>query len=295
MRGLAAFVISAVVSSSLASVAHAAAPACLDPNNPSCDQHAVTADQAAGEFHGLIMVPGQPEVLDAAAHGGTQAGCGDCSWELILACLQNGAGQTDQGECTGSAKVPKCSKGQVAYRLYLSTNALKNQLVDVLCLGGTNDIVPVGDIAAADVQRYLKDVKPPDITVNIDPDNGVPAGLPAYFWVKPPSTGAAQFGKAQVSEAIMLKLLRFRWSWGDGQTADWTTNAGAPYPDGTVTHTYARSDHYAGQVTIEWGGTYTITVAGETFGPYNAIGTITGDEPFTITVLKAHSTLVSHG
>jgi len=256
----------------------------------------VVADQDAGEFHGLIMVPGNPGVLERAAHGGTEAGCGDCSWELILACLTNDPGQHgDQSVCSSAGQARQCGKGQIAYRLYLSTNAVKNEFVDLLCLDGVNDVVPVGDIAASDVQRYLKDVKPPDLTVSIDPKNGVPAGLPAYFWVTVPTIDPAPFGGGQVSESITLKPQRYQWTWGDGDAGAWTTDRGAPYPDGTVTHTYVKSDHYAGSVTIEWGGSYTISVAGETFGPYEAIGTVTRAEPFAITVLRAHSTLVSHG
>ena len=97
-----------------------------------------------------------------------------------------------------------------------------------------------------------------------------------------------------ITETITISPQRYDWTWGDGDNSGWTTNAGAPYPDGTLTHTYVKADHYSGQVTTEWGGTYTITVAGQTFGPYNAIGTITRSQPFNIVVLRARSTLVSH-
>ena len=242
------------------------------------------------------MVAGQPSVLDRAAHGGTKPGCGDCSWELILACLTNRVSNAqDQNMCTDAGTAPQCAKGQLAYRLYLSTDAVRNQLVAVLCLGGTTDVVPVGDQAAADVERYLKDVSPPLLELHIDPPKGIPAGLPSYFWVRPPTITPAPFGGGQITETITIAPSRYRWVWGDGETSAWTTNAGAPYPDGTLTHTYVKAGHYDGHVTAEWGGTYTITVAGQTFGPYDAIGTVTRDQPFGVTALKAHSTLVSHG
>jgi hypothetical protein len=286
----------ALVAHAQTAMADASSPGCADRQATTCVSHEVTADQDAADFHGLIMVPGQPSVLDRAAHGGTKAGCGDCSWELILACLTNSPNTPqDQNMCTRAGEAPRCAKGQLAYRLYLSTDAVRNQLVDVICLGGTTDVVPVGDQAAADVQRYLKDVSAPLLDLHVDPPKGIPAGLPSYFWVRPPTVTPAPFGGGQITETITIAPERYRWVWGDGETSGWTTDAGAPYPDGTLTHTYVKAGRYDGHVTAEWGGTYTITVAGQTFGPYDAIGTVTRDQPFSVTALKAHSTLVSHG
>lgn len=255
------------------------------------------ADQRVGDFHGLIMVPGQPSVLDTAAHSGTKAGCGDCTWTLILACLYNLPSQPqNQDNCTGASDSAHCGKGQMQFRLYLTTDAETNRFIDVLCLGGAKDVVPVGDQAAADVARYLKDVTPPLLDLHLDPPNGIPAGMPAYFWVRPPTNLApVPFGGGQISETITLAPTRYDWAWGDGSSSGWTTDAGAPYPSGTLTHTYDVAGRYHGTVTTEWGGTYTITLLGQTFGPYTAIGTVTRTQPFDTLVLSAHSTLVSQG
>src|SRR4051794_6555919 len=84
----------------------------------------VTADQRAGQFHGLIMVNGQPVVLDAAAHSGTKPGCGDCKWTLIMACVFNSPDDpTQQNSCLGATRSARCRRGQVLYRLYLTTDA----------------------------------------------------------------------------------------------------------------------------------------------------------------------------
>jgi hypothetical protein len=241
------------------------------------------------------MVPGAPGVLDTAAHSGTKPGCGDCEWTLILACLHNDPNHPEnQDPCTGAVDNTRCAKGQLFFRLFLSTQAVRNQLVDVLCLGGPTDVVPVGQQAALDVQRYLQDVKPPKLELHVAPPKGVPAGMPAYFWVRAPHVDPVPFGNGQITETITIKPERYDWTWGDGKTSGWTTDAGAPYPDGTLTHTYDVAGHYAGHVLTEWGGTYTITIAGRTFGPYDAIGTVTKTQAFTTTVLEAHSTLVSH-
>jgi hypothetical protein len=278
------------------------APASAVAGSDSCGSITVVhcpgvgADQAKGDFHGLIMVPGQPGVLDTAAHSGTKPGCGDCTWELILACLHNDPNRPeDQDACGGATNNPTCKQGQFLYRLFLTTDDVRLRLVDMVCLGGVTDVVPVGDQAALDVQRYLKDVRPPDLDLHVAPPKGIPAGLPAYFWVRPPrNLTPAPFGNGQITETITISPQRYDWTWGDGLSTGWTTDAGAPYPEGTLTHTYVKADHYGGQVTTEWGGTYTITVAGQTFGPYNAIGTITRAQPFNIVVLRARSTLVSH-
>src|SRR4051794_21539203 len=95
----------------------AAAPAgdCSNPLDPDC--HSVTGDQAAGDFHGLIMVEGQPDVLDRAAHTGTQPGCGDCVWTLIMMCLTNTPGDGhDQHPCVGVTGAARCKPKQLAFR-----------------------------------------------------------------------------------------------------------------------------------------------------------------------------------
>ena len=270
---------------------------CAIRNVNGCPAAPVTADQQQGDFHGLIMVPGQPSVLNTAAHSGTKAGCGDCTWELILACLRNDPSHPENQEsCASAVNSPQCGRGQLSFRLYLTTEAVRNQLVDMVCLGNIKDVVPVGDRAALDVQQYLKDVKPPDLALHVAPPKGIPAGLPAYFWVRPPADlTPTPFGNGQITETITIAPQRYDWTWGDGQVSGWTTDAGGPYPTGTLTHTYAKADHYSGHVVTEWGATYTITVAGQTFGPYDATGTLTRTQLFTTTVLRARSTLVSHG
>ena len=257
-----------------------------------CGVHANTS----GDFHGLIMVPGQPGVLDKAAHSGTKTGCGDCSWELILACLHNDPSHPEnQDPCANAVDGGQCRKGELLFRLYLTTDAVTNELVDLVCLGGIKDVVPVGDRAALDVQQYLKDVKPPDLALHVAPPKGIPAGLPTYFWVRPPADLApTPFGNGQITETITIAPQRYDWTWGDGHTSGWTTDAGGPYPTGTLTHTYDKADRYDGHVVTEWGATYTITVAGQTFGPYDATGTLTKSQPFSTVVLRARSTLVSH-
>ncbi|MDQ1695076.1 MAG: hypothetical protein QOJ03_429, partial [Frankiaceae bacterium] len=54
--------------------------------------------------------------------------------------------------------------------------------------------------------------------------------------------------------------------------------------------------HLHGELTTRWSATYTITVAGQTFGPYAATGGVVARiQQFALTVASAHSHLVSHG
>jgi hypothetical protein len=169
-------------------------------------------------------------------------------------------------------------------------------MVGTECLGGVTTIVPVGQVAAADIERYLKNLRPPDLTIVVSPPTGAVVHLPTYFMAQPPSTlRPVPFGGGQVAETITIAPEQYSWSWGDGSVSGWTDDAGGPYPDGTLTHVYDGAGHLHGNLTTRWGGGYTVTVAGQTFGPYTAIGTVSRTQPFTIVVLEAHGALVSHG
>src|SRR3954471_11015292 len=259
----------------------------------------LVADTWQGNFHGLIAVKGQPDVLANAAHSGTAAGCGDCVWTLVLMCVANTPTDPhNQQPCVGAGQSPKCRPGQTAFRLYLTTAAVTNELVQTLCLGGIDDVIPVGDIAAADVARYIKDVTPPAVVLRTQPPREAIAGLPAYFIVRPPvdlRPTRLDSSNQDIVETITIAPLHYAWSWGD-DTADLETDdAGAPYPDGHVTHTYASGGRVRGSVTMQWGATYMITTEGQTFGPYDATGGVVPlTQIFTLPVATAHSHLVSH-
>jgi hypothetical protein len=257
----------------------------------------VIGDNAKGDFRGLIMVRDQPDVLDRAAVSGTSAGCGDCVWEIILSCPTNLVGAPeDAAACNAASAAPRCHPGQQLYRLYLTTTAVTNQFEGGLCLGDISDVVPVGNIAAADVERYLRDVVPPAMDLATSPPRGTLAGLPTYFQVRPPADlGPAPFGNATIRETITLAPTAYSWSWGDGTGSGWTTDPGGLYPRGTLTHLYRYGGRASGNVTTQWGGTYTITVAGRTFGPYDAVGSVTRAQSFTLAVFTARSQLVSGG
>jgi hypothetical protein len=259
----------------------------------------VAGDATQGDFHGLIAVKGQPDILATAAHSGTSAGCGDCVWTLVMMCLGNSPGDPhNQQPCVGAGQSLKCKRGETAFRLYLTTKAVDNELVATLCLGGTDDVIPIGDMAAADVARYLRDVQPPDLVMQTQPPRTAIAGLATYFMVRPPNElqpATLAANPQGIVETITIAPLHYTWSWGDGTDELATDDAGAPYPDGQVTHTYATGGRVHGSVTAQWGATYTITMAGETYGPYDASGgVVPKTQTFELPIATAHSHLVSH-
>jgi hypothetical protein len=279
--------------------ASASDPDCNSVITADCPTLGVTADPERGEFHGLIMVPGQPSILETAAHSGTKPACGDCTWTVIMACPKNVPDSPD-GSCAGGQVSAECAAhgNRLLFRLYLTDAHETLRPVGTICLGGAgiSGIVPVGDIALADVDRYLKDVHPPDLALTTTPRTGIPAGMPIYFMARPPADlRPSSFGGGQVTETITIVPASYDWTWGDGQATTGSTDAGAPYPNGTLSHVYARAGHLAGTLTTHWGATYTITVAGQTFGPYDVTDTVPHTQAFTVTVFTARSQLVSHG
>jgi hypothetical protein len=271
--------------------------ACGTLMNPVCST--VRADKVEGDFHGLIAVRGRPDVLATAAHSGTTAGCGDCLWTLVMMCLVNTPTDPhNQQSCVAAGNAPQCRRGQTAYRLYLTTHAVANQLVETLCLGGVDDVIPVGDIAAADVARYVDTVRPPPLVLRTQPPRHAIAGLPTYFMVRPPAdlrpTTLATNNEGIV-ETITIEPLHYTWSWGDGTDDFATDDAGSTYPAGQVTHTYASGGRADGNLTAQWGAHYTITMAGQTYGPYDATGgVVPQSQSFELPIATAHSHLVSH-
>jgi hypothetical protein len=246
----------------------------------------VTADQGSGVFHGLIAVTDQGWVLDVAGRSGTESGCGDCVWTVVLACPTN-TPTGDQTKCV-VADSPVCQPGQLLYRLYLSTRAETDVLEGTVCLGGTSSVVPISADAAADVDRYLRDVTPPDLTITTRPRGLTLTGLPTYFTAAPPATlGPVPFGGPTVTETISIRPVQVQWQWGDGTESGWL-----PAGD-TATHAYRKAGRRTGTLTTSWAATYTVTYAGRTFGPYDADSRLRKQQPFTKRVATSRPILVS--
>ncbi len=267
--------------------AHAATPGhCTTFSTTACG---VGANQNAGEFHGLLAVRGVPWVLDLAARSGTQQACGDCSWTLMLACASASPGDpTSINACTGASTTGNCRKGQLLYKIYLSTDAVADRVVGTVCLGGPQQPVPVGTKAFGDVRRYLKDVTPPDLDISTSPSGATLAGLATFFTASVPgSLTPVPFGSGEVTETITLDATVADWHWGDGSTSGWLS-ASTP-----LAHSYLHGGIARLTLRTRWGATYTISYQGETFGPYDATGRLVRVQRLALPVDTSAPTLVS--
>ena len=106
--------------------------------------------------------------------------------------------------------------------------------------------------------------------------------VPVYFWNDMPT--AFQSKVDLIGEVIDVTMRpSFTWSFGDGSFKS-TTDSGAPFPHGTITHTYSNPGTYPVVLVTTWGGTFT----------HNGVArTITGQirkvTALTITVVAAHT------
>jgi hypothetical protein len=245
---------------------------------------------SAGNFHGLIAVDGAPWVLNLAGHGGTTAGCGDCSWSTVLAChTESPTNPGGPPDCAAANIAAGCPKGQLSFRLYLTTDAATDTFEGLICLGGGQGVIPIGDQAKADVDRYLKDVIPPNLEIATNPRAATLAGLETYFSATTPATLVpAPFGGPQITETITIAPIRADWRWGDGTASGWEPATADP------THSYVHGGTAIVTLSARWGATYTVTYQGETFGPYDAVGQLTKRQTRTMAVHTSSPTLVSH-
>jgi len=76
-----------------------------------------------------------------------------------------------------------------------------------------------------------------------------------YFWCDLPTIFQS---RVDIIGEIVDVTLRpsFTWSFGDGSVYA-TTENGAPYPNGTIRHSYAKAGSYAVTLLTTWNGSYT--------------------------------------
>lgn len=112
-------------------------------------------------------------------------------------------------------------------------------------------------------------------------------GLPAYLEantpvVLAPLTAPTPFGPLDVRATSTLTV-----AWGDGATTGPYSNPGAPWPHGTITHTYGRGGAYDVVVTQQWTATWSLGGAGGTLGPAPTTGRV---DDFPVRAVQAVGT-----
>ena len=149
---------------------------------------------------------------------------------------------------------------------------------------------PQDNALIAAIQHEWSTLTPVPTSATIQPDSGwVYANVPTIAM----ADGAAQVSTANLLGArvdIRATPHTFTWTWGDGEQTV-TEDPGTPYPNQTLTHTYA---HLKGDVTLaletNWTGEYRING-----GAWSAFGSnIASDSPpIDLEVRNPHSQLVA--
>lgn len=145
------------------------------------------------------------------------------------------------------------------------------------------------DALTAAIEREWAALTPQSPTMVLQPQTG-------WVYANVPTIAVAD-GGVHTTTATLLGVnvdiraspQTYTWEWGDGESTT-TTDPGAPYPDATVTHTYAHRDQpVAITLNTTWSGQYRIGA-----GTWTDFATsLTSQSPATdLEVRNPHSQLV---
>ncbi|KGA13651.1 hypothetical protein GM51_19225 [freshwater metagenome] len=143
---------------------------------------------------------------------------------------------------------------------------------------------PVAVVTTSLSDRLSKSL--PTTGISYQPNFHPLINVPVYFWNDMPT--AFQSKVDLIGEVIDVTMRpSFTWAFGDGSFKS-TTDSGAPFPHGNITHTYSNPGTYPVVLVTTWGGTFT----------HNGVArTITGQirkvTALTITVVAAHTRFVN--
>ena len=95
----------------------------------------------------------------------------------------------------------------------------------------------------------------PTLGISYQPNFQPLINVPVYFWSDTPATFRTKVDL--IGEVIDVTMRpSFTWAFGDGTFIN-TTDAGAPFPNGKVVHTFSNPGTYPVVLITTWGGTFT--------------------------------------
>ena len=123
----------------------------------------------------------------------------------------------------------------------------------------------------------------PTASVAYQPEFEPLVNVPVYFWCDLPTLFQS---RVDIIGEVVDVVLRpsFVWSFGDGSVYA-TTENGAPYPAGTIHHTYKQPGTYQVSLLTTWNGTYTHNAAARA-----VTGTVKKVSIALITIVNAPTT-----
>ena len=113
----------------------------------------------------------------------------------------------------------------------------------------------VAKVASASLSDKLIKMLPAG-DINFAPQQAALVNVPVYFWTQTPTRFTALIPILDVVVYVNLTPT-FTWSFGDNGFFV-TTNQGAPFPIGSITHTYKNSSDYQVNLKVIWRGTWSV-------------------------------------
>lgn len=113
----------------------------------------------------------------------------------------------------------------------------------------------VAKVASASLSDKLIKMLPAG-DINFAPQQAALVNVPVYFWTQTPTRFTALVPILDVVVYVNLTPT-FTWSFGDNGFFV-TTNQGAPFPIGGITHNYKNSNDYQVNLKVIWRGTWSV-------------------------------------
>ena len=113
----------------------------------------------------------------------------------------------------------------------------------------------VAKVASASLSDKLIKMLPAG-DINFQPEQAALVNVPVYFWTQTPTRFSALVPILDVVVYVNLTPT-FTWSFGDNSFFV-TTTQGAPFPIGSITHTYKNSNDYQVNLKVIWRGTWSV-------------------------------------
>ena len=113
----------------------------------------------------------------------------------------------------------------------------------------------VAKVASASLSDKLIKMLPAG-DINFAPEQAALVNVPVYFWTQTPTRFTALIPILDVVVYVNLTPT-FTWSFGDNSFFV-TTTQGAPFPIGSITHTYKNSSDYQVNLKVIWRGTWSV-------------------------------------
>jgi hypothetical protein len=263
-----------------------ASPARADPTDcvptpDGCVDVDTDLQHAAFVGTGGLLLPAD-SFTGSSADRSDAAACPDCQWALVPVCKRDDVGGVGCGPAATS-----CPVGERRMVVLLARPPdLSWVVVGSVCVNGA-------PLTVDDVADRLADVvieRVPRLEPTYQPPGGTVVNLPTLFASGQPARLDTRRFELVGFAVVLDARASWRWQFGDGGALV-TDQPGGPWPDRSVSHTYARPGTVAVQVSSRWQGWFTI----DGLGPFLVAGAPVEQTagPLPLVVHEARAVLVS--